>query len=1596
MQLELDALRQRMRAQAEAPASVDEIPAVDVLIVHGAATRFSHLYPALAQPGAVLVFAGSGREALTHLLSRDFAAILLETELPDMDALEIAELMRLNARCNHVPILFLACEASRQFIARAYKFGAADVVDESISVDALRAKIAIFAKLARRAVVARETADRNFAGLAGPASKSPLRLIIDGMPGLISYVDTHFRYRFTNKQYAEWLGKQHEDFAGKTVAEVFGPELFEMVRPKMERALRGHLVSSEQWYSYTGDKPRYARATYVPDTGQDGVTRGFVVVVEDVTDRKRAEDALRDSEERYRTLFHATRDGILIVDGEGRYIDVNDSLCGMLKASRERLIGSLVSEFMPPDRLAETQRAFQEVMNGSAAPIDFPLRAADGSIVELEWTSSSSYLPGLYFCICRELTERKRAAEALRRSERQLRFVVDTAPALISYIDTDCRYLRVNKAYEAWFGLPASEVQSKYIADAFGREYFDRLLPHLTRVLAGETVSFESTAVRPDGEQRQMSVVYTPDRDERGVRGFLALIQDITERKRAETERAALLEREQSLRQQAEAALDTQRTIERQLMLLVEASSALFATPESTTVVRTILDLARRFVDAEAHAVWRKDLDSNDWQIAASEGLSDDYDCTPPDRTTKMPPHPLAVEDVERSAFAEPRLKAYHAEGIRSFLSVPWRIRDEIAGSIVFYYHQPHRFTSLEIRVAAALGDLASAAMGTAVLYDLQTKMRQQAEYAERSAKFLAGAGEILASSLKYEQTLQTVADLSVPFFADWCSVDVVDKGGLRRIGVKHRDPDKVRLANELAARFPPREQDPTRIVLKAGRSMLVEEILDEAISAGASSREHADLIRQLGLVSLIIAPLVARGRILGVLTFATAESGRRYSQSDLTLAEEIAERAALAVDNSILHERALASEQEWQNVANSIPQLAWMADEHGYLFWYNQQWYDYTGTTLEQMRGWGWQKVHHPDMVADVTAEWSRCIAEGRAFEQEFPLRGADGHYRWFLTRSTPVYDAQGRVTRWFGTNTDINELRETRVALQTSELDLARRLSEVESLLQVTPTGLLIAYDRECRNMRVNRTFAEWVGVGPDENVSRTGPNASTTPYKVFKAGRELPAAELPMQVAAREGTQVIVDELDLVRDDGRIVRVFGYASPLFDENGATRGSVGAFMDITERTRAEEERQRLLALETEARSTAELLNRVGPTLLTEREQSRLAQSITDLTVRLIGAEFGAFLHNAVDHDGGTNMLYTITGAPREAFKRIPALSAGADFTKVFSAGKLFRSGDLTSDSRSADGRPFATAGNALFPVRSYLAAPVTSRSGDVLGALFFGHSQPEKFSERHEAIVTGVAAQAAIAIDNARLFEEAHRAQRALQQSNEELRRANADLEQFAYSASHDLKEPLRTMAIYTEMLSRRYREKLDPDADEFMEYIIEGARRMDGLVNDLLSYTQAAAITNVSAVLTDANGALANALNNLRVSIEESGAEITAAELPWIAIQQVHLSQLLQNLIGNALKYRGPERPQVHIEAQRQGPQWLFSVRDNGIGIDQRYQRRIFGLFKRLHTAAAYSGTGIGLAICQKVVERHGGRIWVESEPGKGSTFYFTLPA
>ncbi len=233
-------------------------------------------------------------------------------------------------------------------------------------------------------------------------------------------------------------------------------------------------------------------------------------------------------------------------------------------------------------------------------------------------------------------------------------------------------------------------------------------------------------------------------------------------------------------------------------------------------------------------------------------------------------------------------------------------------------------------------------------------------------------------------------------------------------------------------------------------------------------------------------------------------------------------------------------------------------------------------------------------------------------------------------------------------------------------------------------------------------------------------------------------------------------------------------------------------------------------------------------------------------------------------------------------------------------------------------------------------------------------------------------------------------------MRRRQEMLTRLNADLEQFAHSASHDLQEPLRNVAIYSELLSRRYASAIDGSGLQFLEHVRSGALRMQSLVHDLLSYTQAASLHEDVSEPRDAGLAFEEVLSNLRASIAQSGACITCDPLPAVRVLAVHLQQLLQNLIGNAIKYRSEEPPRIHVSAKKRDGYWLFSVEDNGIGIDPESKEQIFGIFKRLHTNDKYSGTGIGLAICQRIAERYRGRIWVESEPGRGSTFFFTIPA
>lgn len=303
---------------------------------------------------------------------------------------------------------------------------------------------------------------------------------------------------------------------------------------------------------------------------------------------------------------------------------------------------------------------------------------------------------------------------------------------------------------------------------------------------------------------------------------------------------------------------------------------------------------------------------------------------------------------------------------------------------------------------------------------------------------------------------------------------------------------------------------------------------------------------------------------------------------------------------------------------------------------------------------------------------------------------------------------------------------------------------------------------------------------------------------------------------------------------------------------------------------------------------------------------------------------------------------------------------------------------------------------GHPLLPeTRSEMALPMVTRE-DAIGALSIQSAEQGAFGIEDVTVFTTLAGQLANAISNAKLYNSLRTELKERQKVEDELTRSNTELEQFAYVASHDLQEPLRMVSSYLQLLQQRYGGELDQDADEFIGFAIDGASRMSILINDLLAYSRVGTKGKPLATV-DCQDALNSALSNLKIAIESSCATITYDDLPVVMADDVQLTQLFQNLIGNAIKFRQESAaPVIHIGVEQlSGDEWQICVRDNGIGIDPKQFQRIFTIFQRLHARDEYEGTGIGLAVCKKIVERHGGCIWVESEPDKGSVFTFSIP-
>ncbi|MEH2309268.1 GAF domain-containing protein [Nostoc sp.] len=470
----------------------------------------------------------------------------------------------------------------------------------------------------------------------------------------------------------------------------------------------------------------------------------------------------------------------------------------------------------------------------------------------------------------------------------------------------------------------------------------------------------------------------------------------------------------------------------------------------------------------------------------------------------------------------------------------------------------------------------------------------------------------------------------------------------------------------------------------------------------------------------------------------------------------------------------------------------------------------------------------------------------------------------------------------------------------------------------------------------------------------------------------------------------TPFYVCEYQVQCQDGSYKWILDRGQALWDALGDIVRMVGSYTDITDRKRADEElkRQNL-----RSQLFAEITLKIRESL----QIDEILQTTVTEVQKLLQADRVLIFRLETDGSGTVVQEAVLPGWPVILGENILDPCFKEEYIERYRQGRVSAMEDIEAAHIQPCHREFLQ----QFAVRANLVVPILVRDG--IWGLLLAHqcAAPRKWNNFETELLKQLANQIGIALSQAQLLEKET-------QQSQELVRSNAELEQFAYVASHDLQEPLRMVTSYLQLLERRYKNQLDANADQFITYAVDGARRMQTLINDLLNYSRVST-RGQPFKLVDCDVILQRAIANLQIAIADSQAIVTHDTLPEVMADTTQLTQVFQNLIGNAIKFCQNQQPQIHIGVAKPNAnldgeslnsipladEWLFWIRDNGIGLESQYAERIFIIFQRLHGRDKYPGTGIGLAICKKIIERHGGRIWVESKPGQGSTFYFTIP-
>jgi PAS domain S-box-containing protein len=1521
---------------------------------------------------------------------------------------------------------------------------------------------------------------------------------VKGISECISITDLNNKLIFVNDAFIKTYGYTQEELLGKSMniirSQKNSPQLYKEIR---ENTLRGGWNGELINLSRDGREFPVSLSTSVVRDDK-GVPTSYIGIANDITERKRLEHAIRDSEKDYKGLFENAHDAIIIFRPSDEIIlDVNQSACEIYGYTRAEFIGLPVD--IISDQNPEGKKRIEETLQkGKTSRFETKHRKKDGTEMLLEINATVVDYKGqrAIVSINRDITERRKAELGLIESEKRYRNLTQNAPiALSRYSIDEQKYIYWNEQFFKQFGYTLEEYNGYTKEEKEDFMYPDdrkKIRDNFTRWKDNgyKGIShFDYREYSKNGDLIWVDTYSYADFDEKSTAKYInAIYIDITERKRIES---IILESERKYKNLAENApisvgrisLKTRKyeyvneEFVRQSGYTMEEMNSLSGIqlnemnhPEDEEKMKNFYkEWSEKGFQGSQHLEYRVYRKTREL-IWLDTYLYADFD----DSGNAAAINQICIDITKRKnseiALRQSENKYRNLTENAPIIVTRYNLKtfsyefvnDEFVNQSGFTMEEFNKLSPEELQKYTYPEDLPNVNSS----YENWAKNNFSGTHHIDYRAYTKSGQLIWMDSYMYAD----FEEFGKPYAINQICIDITDRKEAEAAIIESEQKYKNLAVNAPIAvtrlKLDTRNYDYVNgeFIRQSGYTLeeynnlsedaLVEMMYFEDREKVFSAYKQWTSENYKGTLHLDYRIINRFRKIVWLDTYLYADfdnNGNAKAINEICIDVTEQKKAQAALRESDKRFRAL--------IENSSDMVALLDTDGVFL---------YASPSTEKILGYDVEKEYEGKSLFDFIYPGDLQLIKqkfdevnnkpGNKVTAEFRYRVKNGEWIWIEGVAVNMFN-EPSINAVVVNYRDITERKK-------AEMELKLQKSYFQQLFENSPEGIVIL-DNNDRVIDANKGFEQLFRYSLNEIKGKTV-TSFLVPQNLTEQASQISLFVLKGEIINRETVRK--------RKDGSLVDVSILGYPITLENNQI-GVYGIYRDISERKETEkalrnsEERYKAFVKQSsEGIWRFELLEPVSTKLPVE-EQVRHAfkfgylAECNDIFARMYGykaaeevvgahlsdmlpesdprniaymrsfVESNYRLNNAesheVDKEGNIKVfLNNLVGIVENDFL-IRSWGTQKDITEIKKAEEELKSTQLrlaTLLSNLPDVVLYETGNNKEFITENVIDLLGYPANKFIEDRRFFhkimhpGDSKDvaNKVREWHKAgdegilntefrvrrsdgtyiwledhmisikEINGRNHMAGVLID----VNEHKKAEEKLKQLAEKLSTSNKDLEQFAYVASHDLQEPLRMVASYIQLLQRRYKDKIGPEADEFINYAVDGVVRMKSLINDLLIFSRVNT-RELTAEPTDCNLVLEQVKGNLRTSIEESGTEIIAAHLPTINANKLQLTQLFQNLISNAIKFRGDKSPIINVTAKCDADEWLFSVSDNGIGIDKEFSDKIFVIFQRLHNYTEYPGTGIGLAICKKIVEKLGGHIWVESEPGVGSTFNFTIP-